>query len=131
MAHYFSLALVFCFSLFIACSFVFFVSGVYLLMFKINKANHLLKHPYLAQRSFKQYTIGIRMTIVLDYFLRLTFPHASTWLAGNANQLLKHVDPENVPTDVKWPIMGLWGSCLIGMIAMVTLWVLLIAGGAN
>ena len=131
MAHYLSLALVFSFSLFVACSFVFLVSGTYLLMFKIDKANRLLKHPYLAQRTFKQYKIGIRMTIVLDYFLRLTFPHSTVWLAGSANQLLKHVDPDSIPTDVQWPIMGLWGSCLFGMIAMVTLWALLIRGGVN
>ena len=131
MAHYLSLALVFSFSLFIACSFVFFISGAYLLMFKINKANQLFKHPYLTQRAFRQYPLNLRMTIVLDYFLRLAFPKSDVWLAGNANQLLKHVDPDNIPTDVKWPIIGLWGGCAVGMVAMLALWILLMAGGVR
>jgi len=42
--------------------------------------------------------------------------------------LLKHVDPQDIPTNVKWPIVGLWGGCFIGMIAMLTLWALLIIG---
>lgn len=131
MSHYFSVALVFSFSLFIACSSIFFISGIYLLMFKIDKANRLFKHPYLAQRAYKQYPIGIRMTIILDYFLRLVFPKSDKWLAGNANALLKHVDPDSIPTDVKWPILGLWGGCAVGMIAMLTLWILLMTGAVR
>ena len=131
MAHYFSLALVYCFSLFIACSFVFFISGAYLLLFKIDQANKLFRHPYLDQRSFKQYPLNIRSMIVLDYFIRLTFPKSTVWIAGNANQLLKHVDPAKIPMDVKWPIIGLWGGCAVGMFAMLSLWILLMAGGGR
>ena len=131
MAHYLSLALVYSFSLFIACSFVFFISGAYLLMFKINKANQLFRHPYLVQRSFRQYPLNIRLTIVLDYFLRLTFPKSTVWLAGNSNELLKHVDPANIPMDVKWPIIGLWAGCAVGMVAMLSLWILLMAGAGR
>ena len=131
MAHYFSLALVYCFSLFIACSFVFFISGAYLLLFKIDQANKLFRHPYLDQRSFKQYPLNIRSMIVLDYFIRLTFPKSTVWIAGNANQLLKHVDPAKIPMDVKWPIIGLWGGCAVGMVAKLSLWILLLAGGGR
>lgn len=131
MAHPLSLALVFSFSLFIACSFVFFISGAYLLLFKIDKANQLFKHPYLVQRSFRQHPLNLRLTIVLDYFLRLAFPNSNSWMAGNANQLLKHVDPDNIPTDVKWPIIGLWGGCAVGMVAMLTLWILLMVSGGR
>ena len=131
MAHYLSLALVYSFSLFIASTFVFFVSGAYLLMFKINKANQLFRHPYLVQRSFRQYPLNIRLTIVLDYFLRLTFPKSTVWLAGNSNELLKHVDPANIPMDVKWPIIGLWAGCAVGMVAMLSLWILLMAGAGR
>ncbi|MEI6117147.1 MAG: hypothetical protein WCP99_21600 [Burkholderiales bacterium] len=131
MAHYFSLALVYSFSLFIACSFVFFISGAYLLLFKIDKANQLFRHPYLDQRAFKQYPLNIRSMIVLDYFIRLTFPKSTVWIAGNANQLLKHVDPAKIPMDVKWPIIGLWGGCAVGMVAMLSLWILLMAGGGR
>jgi hypothetical protein len=121
----------FAFSLFVACSFVFFVSGLYLLFFKIQKANRLFKHPYLAERSFQSYPWSIRMGIVLDYFLRLTFPKSKVWLAGHSNRLLAHVHPQDIPTDVRWPIMGLWGSCLIGMVAMLTMWFFLLQGGAK
>ncbi len=128
MSEYLPVALSFTFTLFITCAMVFFVSGAYLLLFKIRYANELFKHPYLAQRTFNQYSFSIKMTIVLDYFLRIAFPTSKTWIAGNANQLLKHVDPQDIPTNVKWPIVGLWGGCLIGMIAMLTLWALLIIG---
>ena len=131
MAHYLSLALVYSFSLFIACSFVFFISGAYLLLFKIKKANQLFRHPYLVHRSFRQYPLNIRLTIVLDYFLRLTFPKSTVWLAGNSNELLKHVDPANIPMDVKWPIIGLWAGCAVGMVAMLSLWILLMAGAGR
>ena len=131
MAHYLSLALVYSFSLFIACSFVFFISGAYLLMFKIGKANQLFRHPYLDQRSFNQYPLNIRMMIVLDYFVRLAFPKSTVWLAGNSNALLKHVDPAKIPMDVKWPIIGLWAGCAVGMVAMLSLWILLMAGAGR
>jgi len=121
-------ALTFAFCLFIACTFVFFVAGAYLLFFKIHKANRLFKHPYLAERSFNSYPMSIRMGIILDYFLRLTFLKSKVWLAGHSNRLLAHIHPQDIPTDVRWPIMGLWGSCLIGMIAMMTMWYFLMQG---
>ena len=124
-------ALVVTFSLFIACAFAFFVSGAYLLLFKIKKANRLLKHPYLNDRAYGQYPLNIRTEILLDYFIRLTFPTSNVWLAANSNHLLAHVDPKSVPMDVKWPIMGLWASCFIGTPIMVTLWVLLMSADAR
>ena len=121
-------ALQLAFTVFITCTFVFFISGAYLLLFKIRYANELFKHPYLKDRAFNRYSLSIKMTIILDYFLRISFPKSTTWIAGNANQLLKHVDPDDIPTNIKWPIVGLWGGCLIGTIAMVSLWALLILG---
>jgi len=123
-----AVALHFSFTTFITCAMVFFISGTYLMLFKIRYANELFKHPYLTQRTFGQYSLSIKMTIVLDYFLRIAFPKSDTWIAGNANELLKHVDPQDIPTNVKWPIVGLWASCFIGMVAMLTLWALLIIG---
>ncbi len=52
MSEYFPVILSFTFALFITCTMVFFVSGAYLLLFKIRYANELFKHPYLAQRNF-------------------------------------------------------------------------------
>ena len=123
-----AVALHFSFTTFITCAMVFFISGAYLMLFKIRYANELFQHPYLTQRTFGQYSLSIKMTIVLDYFLRIAFPKSDTWIAGNANELLKHVDPQDIPTNVKWPIVGLWASCFIGMVAMLTLWALLIIG---
>lgn len=131
MSEYLSVALHFAFTTFVTCAMVFFISGAYLMLFKIRYANELFKHPYLKERAFNQYSLSIQMTIVLDYFLRLAFPKSKTWIAANANELLKHVDPQDIPTNIKWPIVGLWGGCLIGMVAMLTVWTLLIIGTAK
>ena len=131
MSAYLSVALQFAFTTFVTCAMVFFISGAYLMLFKIRYANELFKHPYLKERAFNQYSLSIQMMIVLDYFLRLAFPKSKTWIAANANELLKHVDPQDIPTNIKWPIVGLWGGCLIGMVAMLTLWTLLIIGTAK
>jgi hypothetical protein len=128
MPEYIAVALTFSFSLFITCSFVFVISGVYLFLFKIKEANQLYKHPYLREKKFNKFTISIRLTIVLDYFLRTLFSRTNLWFAKNANQLLSHVDPKEIPMSVRWPIVGLWGSCIIGLVSMVTLWATLILG---
>jgi hypothetical protein len=128
MSEHIAVVLTFSFTLFITCSFVFVISSVYLLMFKIKQANELFKHPYLREKKFNQFSISIRLTIILDYFLRILFSRTNLWFAKNANQLLSHVDPKEIPMSVRWPIVGLWGSCMIGLVAMVTLWATLIVG---
>lgn len=128
MPQHLAVVLTFSFSLFITCTFVFVISGVYLLMFKIKQANQLYQHPYLREKNFNQFSISIRLTIILDYFLRTLFSRTNLWFAKNANQLLSHVDPKEIPTSVRWPIVGLWGSCMIGLVAMLTLWAALIMG---
>ena len=62
---------------------------------------------------------------MLDYFFRLMFPGTRFWLIGNANRLLAHVDPKQVPLSLKWPVVGFWGACWLGLIAMIALWTLL------
>jgi hypothetical protein len=131
MAHYISIALVFSFSLFTTCAFVFFISGAYLFLFKIKQANKIFKHPYLADTDFSQYQSAVKMEIVLDYFLRLMFPKSKIWIAGNANTLLAHIDPKKVPWNIRWPIVGLWSGCLIGMVAMLVLWTIILSGMAK
>ena len=128
MSEHLAVVLTFSFSLFITCSFVFVISGAYLLLFKIKEANMLFKHPYLREKKFNQFTISIRLTIILDYFLRLLFSRTNLWFVKNANQLLSHVDPKEIPMSVRWPIVGLWGGCIIGLLSMVTLWGTLILG---
>ena len=128
MSEHLAVVLTFSFSLFITCSFVFVISGAYLLLFKIKEANTLFKHPYLREKKFNQFTISIRLTIILDYFLRILFSRTNLWFAKNANQLLSHVDPKEIPMSIRWPIVGLWGGCIIGLLSMVTLWGTLILG---
>jgi hypothetical protein len=128
MQQYFSHALVLTFTFFVTCSFVFFISGAYLWFYKINEVNARFKHPYLKERRFADLPISIRLTITLDYFLRILFHKSNASFASNANRLLSHVDPVNLPMSVRWPIVGLWGSCAVGIVAMLGLWALLIIG---
>lgn len=131
MSQYISLALVISFSMFTTCAFVFFISGAYLLIFKIDQTNRMFKHPYLREKPFKQYPFSIRMKIILDYFLRLMFPNRNVGLAGQANQLLRHVDIDDIPWNIRWPIVGLWSGSALGMIAMLVLWALVLSGAAK
>jgi hypothetical protein len=128
MQQYFSHALVLTFTFFVTCSFVFFISGAYLWFFKIDEVNARFKHPYLKERRFEDLPISIRLTITLDYFLRILFYKSTASFTSNANRLLSHVDPVNLPMSVRWPIVGLWGSCAVGVVAMLGLWALLIIG---
>jgi len=128
MHPYLSYALQLSFSAFVACASVFVIAGAYLLLFKVEKANAVFRHPYLEKTPYRRYPMAIRMGILLDYFLRLAFPRSQAWLAGHANRLLAHVDPADVPTDVRWPIVGFWGACLVGIVAMIALWSLLLMG---
>ena len=128
MQDYFSHALVLSFTFFITCSFVFFISGGYLFLYKINEVNARFKHPYLRDRKFSQLPMGIRLTITLDYFIRIVFTKSNSAMTANANRLLAHVDPTQLPLSVRWPIVGLWGSCAVGVVAMLGLWILLIMG---
>ncbi len=118
-------AMALAFSLFVLCFITCSISGVVLFFVKIKRINAVLKHPFLQHRPFKAYPLAIQSCILLDYFFRLMFPHTRFWLIGNANDLLSHVDPKETPLDVKWPIVGFWGSCWVGLIAMITLWILL------
>jgi len=128
MQQYFSHALVLTFTFFVTCSFVFFISGAYLWFFKIDEVNARFKHPYLKERRFEDLPISIRLTITLDYCLRILFYKSTASFTSNANRLLSHVDPVNLPMSVRWPIVGMWGSCAVGVVAMLGLWALLIIG---
>ncbi|MDP4908563.1 MAG: hypothetical protein NWQ00_00025 [Burkholderiaceae bacterium] len=128
MPLYFSHALVLTFTFFITSTFVFFISGAYLFFYKIDEVNARFKHPYLRERKFLDLPMSIRLTITFDYFLRILFHQSKGSFAQNANRLLSHVEPVNLPMGVRWPIVGLWGSCAVGLISMLGLWALLIIG---
>jgi len=128
MQQYFSHALVLAFTFFVTCTFVFFISGAYLFFYKIDQINARFKHPYLRERKFEDLPMGIRLTITLDYFLRILFHKSKLSFASNSNKLLAHVDPVKLPMSCRWPIVGLWGSCAVGLVFMLFLWAFLIIG---
>jgi len=117
------------FSLFVACAVVCLVSAAYLYLFKLRRANEIMQHPYLARAPYDRLPLSLKLAILLDYFLRISFPTSNFWLAGHANEVLAHVNPKHVPTDIKWPLIGLWGGCLLGLPAMLAVWgIVLVAG---
>lgn len=120
-------AMAMAFSLFLLCFITCTICGI-VLFFKKKQINATLKHPYLQHRPFDQYPLAIQASIMLDYFFRLMFPDTRIWLIGNANDLLPHVDPKKTPLALKWPIVGFWGSCWLGLIAMIALWIMLFLG---
>jgi len=115
------------FTLFVACALTTLVSGLALLLFKRRRLNQVMQHPYLQQRAWEALPWSARATILLDYFLRLAFPRKTAWMCGDANRLLAHVTPSDVPSTVKWPLYGLWGGCAVGLVAMLILWILVLA----
>ncbi|MFU1914537.1 hypothetical protein ACLQ9F_00810 [Bordetella avium] len=128
MPAFYSQTFVFVFSLFVLCFITCTLCGLVLFFWKAPRVNAVLKHPLLEHRPFRQQPLSIQAAIFLDYFLRLTMPGGKRWVAGYANQLLKHVDPKQVPLDVKWPLIGFWGGCWVGLIAMVALWAMVLIG---
>jgi len=117
-----AVALRICFSLLVACAVVCLISAAYLYLFKLRRANEIMQHPYLARAPYDRLPLSLRLAILLDYFLRISFPASRVWLAGHANEVLAHVNPRHVPTDIKWPLIGLWGGCLLGLPVMLVLW---------
>jgi len=118
------------FTLFVVCALTTVVSGVALLLFKRRRLNQAMRHPYLQQRSWEALPWSARATILLDYFLRLAFPRKTTWMCGDANRLLAHVSPTEIPTALKWPLYGLWVGCGVGLVVMLLLWMLLLVAPA-
>jgi hypothetical protein len=119
-------ALPFTFTLLAACALTALVSGLVLLLFRLRRTNEVMQHPYLKQYPWERLPISIRAAILLDYFLRLSFPNSKFWVAGTANRLLAHIQPDDVSSRIKWPLIGLWGGCFMGIVAMLALWTLIL-----
>ncbi|HUH59770.1 MAG TPA: hypothetical protein VL001_06785 [Candidimonas sp.] len=119
-------ALPFSFTLLVTCVLASVVSGIMLWVFRLRRTNEIMRHPYLAQHPWARYPFSIRAAILLDYFLRIVFPKSSFWVAGQANRLLAHVDPGDVPMGIKWPIVGFWGGCFVGIATMLALWTMIL-----
>lgn len=115
-------AMPFTFTLMMACALGALASGFYLLFFRVRPTNEMLRHPYLNQHPWERFPLSIRLAIMLDYFFRIAFPNSTFWIVGNANRLLSHVNPRQLPTNIKWPLIGLWGGCFAGIASMLLLW---------
>ena len=116
------------FGIFVLCFAALVICGVLLFYFKHERVNAVMLHPYLQYKPFRQLPLTIRATIILDYYLRLAFPRRRFWVIGQANYLLSHVDPAQVPRNVKWLIYGFWSACWLGLIDMAALWGVLSLG---
>jgi len=114
------------FWLFVACFLAATISGLTILLFTLRKTNEAFQHPYLKQQPFERYSFPMRLSMFMDYFFRICFPHSQFWLIGQANRMLAHVDPERIPTRLKWPVVGLWGGCYVGLLATAVLWLMLL-----
>lgn len=121
-----SYLLPFSFTLLVACAMTSTLCGLILVLFKLRATNLALRHPYLDQHPWERYPVGIKAAILMDYFFRLALPRSHFWIVGNANRLLAHVNPREVPSNIKWPLLGFWGGCFIGLIAMAVLWILIL-----
>jgi hypothetical protein len=116
------------FGIFVLCFAVLAICGLLLFYIKHERVNAVMQHPYLQYKPFRKLPLTIRATIVLDYYLHLVFPKRRFWVIGQANYLLSHVDPTQVPKGVKWLICGFWSACWLGLIDMAALWGVLSLG---
>ena len=116
------------FGIFVLCFAVCVICGLLLFYIKHEQVNAAMQHPYLQYKPFKQLPLTIRATIMLDYYLHLAFPKRRFWVIGQANYLLSHIDPAQVPKGVKRLIYCFWNACWLGLIDMVLLWGVLSLG---
>jgi len=111
----------FSFTILVACVLACLVSALFLYL-NIRRINLAMRHPYLKQYRWEQLPTTLKLSVTLDYFFRLTFPRSKWWAIGHSNQLLADLDPTDVPVRLRWPVVGFWGGCFIGIIAMLVLW---------
>lgn len=113
------------FTVLVACVLTCLVSGLFLYM-NIRRINLALRHPYLKQYPWEKLPATVKLTITLDYFLRLSFPRSKWWVIGQANRILSEVEPTEVSMRLRWPIVGFWGGCFVGILAMLVLWLMIL-----
>jgi len=109
------------FTILVACVLTCLVSALFMYL-NMRRINLALRHPYLEKYRWEQLPANLKLTVTLDYFLRLTFPRSKWWVIGEANRMLADLDPTEVSMRLRWPIVGFWGGCFLGIIAMAVLW---------
>jgi len=115
----------FSFTVLVACIMACLVSALFLYL-NIRRINLAMRHPYLKKHHWEQLSWTIKLTITLDYFLRLTFPRSKWWVMGEANRLLAETNPDDIPMRLRWPVVGFWGGVFIGIIAILVLWAMIL-----
>lgn len=115
----------FSFTLLVACVMSCLVSALFLYI-NIRTINQAMRHPYLKRYRWEQMPATVKLTITLDYFLRLMFPRSKFWVCGQANRLLADIDPRDIPLRVRWPVVGFWGGCFLGILSMLVLWLMIL-----
>ncbi|MFA7669193.1 MAG: hypothetical protein WCX93_07600 [Burkholderiaceae bacterium] len=88
--------------------------------------NQAMRHPYLKKYRWEQMPATVKLTITLDYFLRMMFPRSKFWVCGQANRLLADIDPRDISLRLRWPVVGFWGGCFLGILAMLVLWLMIL-----
>jgi len=115
----------FSFTVLVACILTCLVSALFLYL-NIRRINQALRHPYLKQYRWEQLPATLKLSVTLDYFLRLSFPRGKWWVVGQANRLLSEVEPTDISLRLRWPVVGFWGGCFLGIIAMLVLWTMIL-----
>lgn len=111
----------FSFTVLVACILACVVSGLFLYL-NIRRINAAMRHPYLKQYRWEQLPFTVKLTVTLDYFLRLSFPRSKWWVFGQANKMLAETEPTDISIRLRWPVVGFWGGCFLGIVAMLVLW---------
>ena len=115
----------FSFTILVACIMSCLVSALFLYM-NIRMINQAMRHPYLKKYRWEQMPATVKLTITLDYFLRMMFPRSKFWVCGQANRLLADIDPRDISLRLRWPVVGFWGGCFLGILAMLVLWLMIL-----
>lgn len=118
----------FSFTILVACVMCFLASALFMYL-NMRRINQAMRHPYLDKYRWEQLPSTVKLTVTLDYFLRMTFPRAKRWYFGQVNRLLAHVEPTEISMRLRWPVVGFWGGVFVGIISMLVLWMALLLMG--
>ena len=115
----------FSFTVLVACIMSVLASALFMYL-NMRPINAAMRHPYLKKYRWEQLPANLKLTVTLDYFFRLAFPRSKWWVFGQANRLLAEIEPTDVPLKLRWPVVGFWGGCFIGIVAMAVLWLMIL-----
>src|SRR5690606_26558118 len=118
----------FSFTILVACVMCFLASALFMYL-NMRRINQAMRHPSLDEYRWELLPSTVKLTITLDYCLRMTFPRAKRWYFGQVNRLLAHVEPTEISMRLRWPVVGFWGGVFVGIISMLVLWMALLLMG--